>query len=68
MNLWLLQYTGKEPTANDLPDLYLPVSLRSITKYHGDFVKCEDQATANRVMEQMQDHCMSELAKVGCEG
>ena len=49
---------------SDLPELHLPVSLQNVTKYHEDFVKCEDQDTANKVMESMQ-HQWSELAKPG---
>ena len=58
--------SSKEPTATDLPELHLPVSLHNVTKYHEDFVKYEDQATASRVMESMQDQ-WSELDKPGCK-
>ena len=56
--------SSKEPTATDLSEPHPPVSLWNVTKYHEDFVKCEDQATANRMMESMQDQWL-ELAKPG---
>ena len=36
-----------------------------MTKYHEDFLKCNDQGTADKVMESMQQQ-WSDLVKPGC--
>ena len=44
----------------------MPDSLHlNVTKYHEDFVKCNDQGTADKVMESMQQQ-WSDLVKPGC--